>query len=446
MYFVFLLGVIILFIISYRIFDRDIMNPSVLLCFFFAGAIIFGFYLYSFWHLYEYGRDTTFIFLLGITAFIIGSWVAKKGKKIYTIGKRHKDRCTAKSKAGLIEINSVVILGVVVMSAVVFVIFSLYYRTRVTSESIFINIVEYKDGRDENFLPGYINVLIKVLCAFSNTFLYVFINNAIYRKVAVRDWALLIPAAVYCLVSLLSANRGNVLIILMSGIAAWYILSHRIVGWNKRLNGLFLKKGFKIVPVFLIFFWIFMVVTREADTTNVFDSFMTYICSYFSGELASFDLYLRQGGLACEWWGQETFVALNNNLNSLFGIGNASTRFLEFRSGYGRSVVNIYSSFRRFYHDFGYAGVILLSGIQGFITTKMYYQVRRKKTAESIDLVMVIYCFFFYTIPYTLIDEFFYSSNVSFSGIFKLVILIAAYYVTFYKTRYRNVSVRKRQE
>ena len=438
MYFVFLFAVILLFVTSYRIFDCDIMSPPVFLCFFFGGAIIYSLYLYSYWHLYEYGGDTAFIFLSGITSFIIGGWIGKKNKTVITIKQNYDNLSKTYSRLGTIKLNSTNVAGVVLFSFLVFIVFFIYYRTRISSDDILKNIVEYKEGRDENILPGFINIMIKILSALSHIVLFVFINNAIYKSIKIENYFLFIPIIIYCIISLLSANRGNVLMLLMSGLIAWYIIYHRIYGWRKKSTSVFLKKGFKITVVFCFFFWEFMIVTREVNTINALDSFMTYICAYFSGPLASFDLYLRQGGSVCEWWGQETFVALNNNLNSLWGIGHASTRFLEFRSGYGRSVVNIYSAFRRFYHDFGYSGVCSLSLIQGYLTTRLYYHVRRKETKNIIDLSMVVYSFFFYTIPYTLTDDLFYSSNVSISGLMKLIILIVAYYIIFLDARYKD--------
>ena len=432
MYFVLLICVMLLLFISYKFFDHDIMHPAVFLNLFFAGAIVFGFYLYNYWHLYDYGGNTTTMLLVGISSFVIGSAAAKfnRLKVKFNIGKKSNDM--RNTNRGRIDIQPAMILVAAIFSLLAFFAFIQYYRTKISAAGIWETILNYRINKAEEAMPGYLNIMIKIVCAFANCFVYVFVNNRICRQSMPKDALLMIPAAAYLAMNLFIGNRGNILILILSCFAAWYILYHRIQGWHIRLTKLFLNKGVKIALIVFILFWVFMVLMRNINVTDARNNFMTYICSYLSGPLSGLDMYLKQGGTTCEWWGQETFVALNNNLNSLLGIGHSSTRFLEFRSGFGYSVVNIYSSFRRFYHDFGYIGVILLSLIQGYITSRMYYIAKRKTPASSIDLSMVIYCFFFYTVPYTLTDELFYSSNISLSGLVKLMILIIVYKFSFH--------------
>lgn len=433
MYFVFFFCVVVLLLASYWVFDKDIMHPAVFLYLFSTGAILFGFYLFNYWKLYDFGGTTIWLFVLGLSAFAVGSVFAKLNRYQYVIGRRKEEESLENS--GRISLNTMVVLFVVALSVVTLIMFLLYYRTRISSPLILSNVLEYKNSRDENGLPEYINISVKTVCAFSHCFMFVFMQNRLCRQGRCKDVCLLIPALMYCVISLLMANRGNILIFALSCLAAWYVLYQRNNEWKSRITAIFLKKSFRIAVVVFGLFWLFMVVTRNtvlSDMPSVFDNFMTYICSYYSGGISAFDMYLKQGGVACEWWGQETFVALNNNLNTLFGTGNTSARFLEFRSGFGYSVVNIYTSFRRFYHDFGTLGIWVLSSIQGYVTSRLYYLVKRKSGRKGIDFLMVVYCFFFYTVPYTMTDELFYSSNVSISGLAKLVILTVAYFITFY--------------
>ena len=294
------------------------------------------------------------------------------------------------------------------------------------------NILEYKGSRDDDELsmPGYINLLIKTCSAFSTIANIFIINNIVINKFRAKDFLLFIPTIIYSTISIMSANRGNILMLILASFCAWYILYHRFHGWDRHMTWMVLSKGAKIAIVVFVLFWEFMVVVRNADLSNSYNGFMTYICAYFSGPLAGINMYIRQGGTTNpQWWGEETFVALNNNLNTLFGISHSSSRFLEYRSGFGFSVVNIYPSFRRFYHDFGFVGVSFLSIVivQRYVTSRIYYLVKRSENA-GIDVWLCVYAFFFYTVPYTLTDELFYASNISISGMIKLLILLVVYY------------------
>jgi oligosaccharide repeat unit polymerase len=210
----------------------------------------------------------------------------------------------------------------------------------------------------------------------------------------------------------------------------------RIYGKSKKLNSMTLKKGVIVVLLTSVVFWLLIFVTRSSEQRKYGLNILGYIASYAGGSISSLDVFLKNGSSAPKWFGEETFVALNNNLASLFGLNISSARFLEFGKGNGFSVVNIYGAFRRFYHDFGYAGVGVLSFIQGLISSRVYKGVRTNmKFKRSIDFGIIFYCYFFYTIIYTAIDELFYSSNISISGLVKVIILWISYILFFYKSR-----------
>jgi len=456
MYYLFVLSVAVLFVLSFFVFDRDIMQPAVFLAMFFLAGALFAFYKYQYWQLFDFDSKTSEILILGLLSFVLGAFMARTPKTrrlVYGFGGWQQGNGP---NAAAVDIHSIVLVLSVMFSLLTVLLFVSNFGKRVFSTNVFQMIIQYKESRTEleSRMPAYLNIMFKTLCAFAHVQLFIFLHNSIQRRLAPKDCWLVLPAFVYAGLSVLGANRGNVLILLFNAFAAWYILYSRAKRKKRNLTWKFLRKSFAYALVFLFLFWGFMMVTRQKSTAKPMDSFLTYVCAYFSGPLASLNLYVKQGGCPCEWWGQETFVTLNNNLHTLLGLSVHSDRFLEFRSGFGYSVVNIYTSFRRFYHDFGMWGVALLSAIQGFFTAKLYYRSRlpiqnrlhfsnRVFTPSSdypphlVDFTLVFYCFFFYTIPYTLTDEFVYSSNVSISGLIKISILVAVYGFTMLHARRR---------
>lgn len=70
---------------TYYLFEKDTLHPAVFLHLFFTAGIIIGFYLYNYWHLYEYMSKTVQIILLGLVSFTVGSFIAKANKTRYKI-------------------------------------------------------------------------------------------------------------------------------------------------------------------------------------------------------------------------------------------------------------------------------------------------------------------------------------------------------------------------
>ncbi len=318
----------------------------------------------------------------------------------------------------------------------------LYYRYILSHISISaINIIagyqEYRTS-DEANMPFWINLLLKTSAIFAHFDVFILINNSICGGIKKIDCKYIVKPMLYLLMCLLSGNRGDILQLIMAAFVAWYLITLRI-NPKFRVSFRIARKVCILVAFFLFLFWASIFLLQKSADTELDVDIFTYLCAYVSGPIASFNLYIEQGGELCKWWGQETFITLNNNLSSLFGIDRVSGRLLEYRNTSTYSVVNIYSSFRRFYHDFGVIGVFLLSFIHGFIMTKLYYVTRRNLTRRIISLSFCYYCFFFYTIPYVLIDEMFYTSNVSLSGMYKLILIFIFYRFYFDRLYITNV-------
>ena len=312
-------------------------------------------------------------------------------------------------------------------------VFYLYFRSHVSSVGMIAEYKEYRISGDAE-MPAYINLLLKYVQTLAYFDVFILINNSLYGKFK-ESLSYLAAPLLFVFVSILSANRGNILEMLMGASACWYILYLKIRGFSKSMIKKVLKYGVVGLLVVLSLFFLSVVYLLNSEKDWSDTNPVTYVTFYVSGSIASLDVYFKQGGLPCRWWGEETFVTLNNNLSSLFGLSRRSQRFLEFREAINFSAVNIYTSFRRFYHDFGYFGVCFLSFLQGWISAKYYKYILKRKGQIHVDLPLCIYCCFFYTIPYTLTDELFYSSLVSISGIYRLSIIVFLYKYYFSNTR-----------
>lgn len=242
----------------------------------------------------------------------------------------------------------------------------------------------------------------------------------------VQEVLLLIPILLYIIMSLLTANRGELLSWLMAVFVFWYIVSQRNTGWSKRVVIRFIKRAIVFFVVAIAVFWLLAFFMGTADG-KVDNDFVLYISNYLAGGISSFNLFLEQGGIKPKWFGEETFVTLNNNISTIFNIDHISIRTLEFRNTRGYAVVNIYSSFRRFYHDFGISGVILLSFIQGYFMTKIYQGVKKKRVKYTVEFAVCFYCFIINRCLFIPIEDSFYSVDISLSGFIRWILFFICY-------------------
>lgn len=415
-------------ILNLYVLKRDIMEPGVLVPLVFLIAIVFGFYNYSYWQLSSYSVEAFLCILIGVVFFGLGSICANKTEII----KFNKRENTA--FYGYIEVWPFIKLVCFIISLTTLILFVFYFINRVNVTILRNMLVEYKIYRrsEEADMPIYLNAAIKITACISLNSLLCIVNNVIARSFNKKDLILLLNIVIYFVICFLSAKRGDMLQIVMGTFAGWYILYHRREGNNYKLSKEFIHKAIKVGAITLIAFGAY---AAYRNTNFKEHGMLSYLCNYVSGALASLDVYFKQGGKMCRWFGEETFVTLNNNLYFLFHIGFRSSRILEYRSYNGYNVVNIYTTFRRLYHDFGWLGVALLSGVQGFICTKVYRYVKLKQHTRSIDFALVFYSYFFISILYVAMEDTFFTSDLSISGLGRIFILYITYKLFFYKSR-----------
>lgn len=428
MYFLLLTCVLLAALVNYKLFDKDIMEPAVILPLVFLIGIVFGFYNYRYWRLREYGFQATACLLLGITAFGIGSFIAKLIRII-----PYKRNNKVKSYGRIDLFHGIVTFSVIISIGTLF-LFLTYYLRNVNANTIAGMLIEYKALRRSSkiSMPIHINFMIKTTAYFSIFSLFYLLNNLITGTAKLRDYFVLINVGVYLIICFLANKRGDMLELIMAGFSAWCILYSKIRHREYKMSGEIIKKGAKVVAITLAGFAA-IAAFRNGNSKDF--KFVSYLCNYVSGALAAIDVYFKQGGPLNKYVGQETFPTFYNNLYAIFHIGEHIERTLEFRSYNGYDVVNIYTTFRRLFQDFGWGGVGLLSAFQGFVSTKVYRYVKFKESNRSIDFALSFYCYYFVTVIYVAMEDVFFSSDISLSGIAKSILLFLTFHVFFYKSR-----------
>ncbi|MBO4456713.1 MAG: oligosaccharide repeat unit polymerase [Butyrivibrio sp.] len=445
MVYLLLAGIALLLFLSFKFIDRDFISPVNLYLLFSALAVAGMFLCYVEWKVDEYGFKASAVYLVGSLCFAFGCYLAKrisskpvKVKEKPELNEDMSDEADGR-EVKRIEIGyvKIAIMSAVTLAALVGTWIWLIKLEEGSSDYTIAQAINYRRTMDiqgklvGEYAKGRIWMLLTEFSgAFASIAIFVFVRNAVNRKLVKRDILLWIPIMVCILEFLSLSNRSGIFVMAFTAIISWFVSMKVKCRWKETLNKKVIKTAAIALAVFIpVFFGSLFIVGRHLSLKHF--GYKEYTAIYVSGGVRCLDWYMKEPTDPPKRFGEETLVALHANLYSRFGIGENTTRYLEWRNLDDEPVANTYTSFRRFYHDFGIAGVVILTLLQGLIISVLYYKIQRRSERDKISFVEVMYCYLAHTTVYIAIDDLFYSSWASLYGIKMTMIMFAAYFLMF---------------
>jgi oligosaccharide repeat unit polymerase len=273
-----------------------------------------------------------------------------------------------------------------------------------------------------------------VVTGISYIFVFAFINNLVFseeKKKVTRYWYYMLPSIPFFLIQIMSTGRSGfiryITIVLFIGIIMWKIK----IGWKKNNNWKIITIG----TLFLVFFYILFIqlgyLTGKSNLLNVIDN----ISIYTGSSIAALNIYLQGTADNKFIFGKETLYGIKYILN-LFGfnvaVENRHLEFVFFSNGFQ---TNVYTSLRRYIHDYGYVGMLIAQIYFGAFFTLFYGWIRKRNTA---DLWVLIYAYLANSLVMQSIDESFLSVFLSVSQIIGILSIIFCY--NFFISKHRKMK------
>ena len=435
--------IVLILIFTYSFVDHDFLSPVNIYLLFSVVSIFSMFLFYSEWNVEEYGIYTVFVYLLGSVFFVLGCGIAKLMSS-RNVSQRSVERVNLETSER-IEISYfkiVIVIGISLLA--VYGTYSFLKKlvggVSISTIGMAINRYRYLNGQGQLVGDDSKSSLWRLFsymsAAFSYCCIFIVIKNAVNRQFKKKDLLLVIPFVLRILENLLQASRGGVIYMIFAAVMSWFISMKYKGGWRKKINSKVMKILIRVGIVFIPLFFLSLIFMGRYDTLKGFD-FKNVSLIYLSGGVRNLDQFLKAPTVAPSVFGEETFVTLHKNLYISSGIGHNVVRFLEFRTINGKNIGNIYTSYRRFYHDFGLIGIFIFPLLEGIIISSLYYGINRSYNNNKINFREVLYCYLSYTTMYMVIDDTFYSTWISISGLKQLIILFFAYFFMF------NISSQK---
>lgn len=374
---------IIILVFSYIASNRDIMAPSVLLTAGYFLACICCMYNVDNWGV-NLKFKTCFLIVMGVAFFVLGDLFQNALMKDKALNVEH-----------LKGIKEITIPNYIIFAFIAYDLFVLF----LTAKEIFnmaggltgtigsvVGQYRYAYAYTD-YRPSTLNVqLLKICKGAAYTFLFIFFNNiSVDNKLFVKNIRYLIPIVIFAFITLIKGGRINAIMLIIAGMFLYYYMWHRKVGWNRSISARFIKVIFIAFMAFLVLFF----GTREFVGRKETTALAEYVTTYIGGSIQLLDQYLE--GSAIESQGLETFPGIIQTFNKLGLTDMFPHKALEFRySPTGVYLGNVYTGLRRYYHDFGILGMIVIQFLYGYLFGYVYKKIKQMQYLDSKRLFLLI--------------------------------------------------------
>lgn len=257
-------------------------------------------------------------------------------------------------------------------------------------------------------------------------FTYALVNNILYEerlfKGLKNNLIYLLPIIPYILVEIMSTSRSGFIrlatMILFFGIITWKVQK----GWKNAI-----KKNFRLIIVaslLLIAFYVTFINLGDLTGKNLVYNLNDTISVYTGGSIVSLDNYLENRQFNSINFGEETLYGVKHIFDKIafdVSVENRHLEFIYFNNGYS---TNVYTALRRYIHDYGYFGMVVIQFFIGFFFGAFYKLIKKKNKA---NLLMIIYAYIANALVMQSIDDSFLTVFLSVSQIFSILFIIVCY-------------------
>lgn len=440
---------LVMSVASYKIFKGELANPAVIYCFMYLVSSFCTMCNVREWNVHL-SYKTFLILFVGSIEFVSVVWLIERFMQSkYKI--EHKDETFA-------GINNIVVGGLIIYSSFVTILTAYYvlkiagsfgtYSSFTEAQALFKTHTSYNN---DAAMPHYLSLMSKIVELSSYYCIISYIKYVIYSekdvvKNAIKRVYYLIPCVLYTVKELISSSRISILEMALGTITISVIFWSQKNDWKKKIS---LKAICAIAVIGVVGMALFYVSASWIGRSNEKNAFQ-YITTYAGGSIECLNHYVlfpieeEKSDIV----GNETFYTLLQSLDKYHithtHIAEKQTAHLSFRYYYDSMIGNVYTAYRRWHHDFGWAGIIILNGIMAAVYAIGYYIHKYRANIKNNELITVIYMYLAYCVYMHCIDSYFYTTVFQVTFVTNLVIFAIMYYI-LYRSRF-SIMVRPQHE
>lgn len=446
MIFILLICYLASILFTYSVFSRDIFSPSVFMGAGYVLAICCAIYNIKAWSISISG-NTVIVMVSAYLVFVFfefiirGIWIKKNKCILSTTNAINSEKVFNKINIP----NYMCILFDAFVSVVAILYFKNAYEIACNHGYAGIGnfLTYYRKASSygilsaEEMMNPLVEQLFKFVTVGAYIFSYVLINDFLsYGHVNSYVWRKTIkyriPIYVFFVATISTAGRLQYIKFVVALLLMVYILYNKKYSWKKNTSSIIIKYGIVVLVFLLVAFFLLANTVGRTVTQTPID----YLTRYAGSPIYLFDKFLKNPLSPTSYFGGETFYGIYTGLRKLGLSHYYEIHHLEFRSLGNLSIgSNTYTAIRRYYRDFGFAGVVVMQMIMSLIINAYYYFVVRN--ALCTDIKIMIYCFFYYSVPLHPINELFFSLGFSLGSLVYVLYFVILWNALILSTKVR---------
>ena len=387
-----------LFIVSFVIFDRDLLAPPTAVALVFLAAMFCTYYNEETWGL-QYSLQTTQLIASAIIATMLGGMIGVVLANFPTINRFAFSHVVEKPQ--VIRVNVIKTLVVIAFQLVAMILAFQHIRRLTGTSNPLLAVTQYRaltgrnlDVNDETMrMSSLTRNMIQASKMMGVVYAYIVGNNLVASK---KKLSLnLVPILLHTINTFMQGDRSNMIRLFVIIMVVAYTVHRRSVGWrkSKETAKLIRRMVIAVVLIGVLFSSVRGLVGRTSEK-----DMLSYVTFYAGSPIAVLDQFWRKPLPKPQIWGRKTFYYLNQSLTALFGWPGRYNYYSDFvTSPTGTSVGNAPTALRDPFVEFGFGGFFLIMMLFGIIYTWLYCRSRKRKNNSPIDFRLLFYAYISYT-------------------------------------------------
>ncbi|WP_434351306.1 O-antigen polymerase [Trichococcus flocculiformis] len=450
MIFVLFIILIILTISSYLFSESEFISPAFMLCATYLFCVFIAILNVNAW------GDISFVTMLtvltGVIAFLFGC--AMTMNRIVTLKTKNKKN---KLNIGIYDDNEINVSYTVLIFTILTMCAVAYFYSRYIFNNALLagsngsinGLFSYArsiDGNSENYqrMGRVLTLGIYFSKAIGYLAMFILLKEYIYKPekkiTKSKRMLLILILLIYFVLTVLSTGRTAFMYFIIYTMIVASIFYKIKRGWSKNAN----KKVLKIILISLV---LILVAFRIIDLTlrkSIYGSewtLWTQVSRYFASQFYALNIWLENPTYSSGFEDTETLYNLYSILN-IFGANvHIGSNALEGVTVSGLST-NIYTALRRYIHDFGYVGMIVIQFATGAVFTNWFNKIKKRDYLN--DTSVILYASLLYTVAFNVIEERTFINILSLSTATHVILIILFWRIVTKKKRklYENHSIR----
>lgn len=431
---------IIILLVLLKIYNKEILSPSIVYTFSMIMCLFCSIVGLINWNNVSTLKFTTIaIIICSVVFFSLGEYISRKILKVNNI--KYKPQ-----KISQIEWWKIILQIIFITITIIFMYFEVKRIAKIAgyTDGGFFTMISYfrnlsilyttellETGQGINIIVSQMRKICEVIC-FIN--IYFLVNNIFYKNLKNKKNLGYLLILVMCLgLSLLTGGRMQIIIYVIAIVFVALVLllsKYKICQIIKEHS----KKIIILFVVVIIGFYAMLPLTGRKNNVDI----VSYMSFYLGTSIPSLDIYL-DNSTKPESFGEETLRGFQTVLYKIGvnkKISPITTQWIHFDVDETNSMSsNIFTSGKRYYHDFGYLGVAICQMIFGFSISFLYYFMKKKSSV----IILIFLSMNFYMVIDQIRDDLFYSNFMHINSIFYFCVLVVGYYILT-KFKFENLK------